>query len=41
MQDVYKNIEEYSLGKKCKMSMVFHDMIANMINDKKAESSSD
>ena len=33
MQDVYKNIEEYNLGKKCKLLMVF-DMIADMINDK-------
>ena len=34
MQDVYKNIEEYNLGKKCKLLMVFDDMIADMINDK-------
>ena len=33
MQDVYKNIEEYNLGKKHKI-LVFHDMIADMINNK-------
>ena len=31
MQDVYKNIEEYNLGKKRKVLIVFDDMI-NMIN---------
>ena len=35
MQDVYKNIEEYSLGKKRKVLIVFHDMIVDMINNKK------
>ena len=35
MQDVYKNIEEYNLGKKCKVLIVFDDMIADMINNKK------
>ena len=35
MQDVYKNIEDYNLGKKCKVLIVFDDMIASMINDKK------
>ena len=35
MQDVYKNIEEYNLGKKRKILMVFDDMIAVMINNKK------
>ena len=35
MQDVYKNIEDYSLGKKRKIIMVFDDMIADMINNKK------
>ena len=33
MQDVYKNIEEYNLGKKRKI-LVFHDMIADIINNK-------
>ena len=33
MQDVYKNIEEYNLGKKLQI-LVFHDMIADMINNK-------
>ena len=35
MQDVYKNIEEYSLGKKRKILIVFDDIIADMINNKK------
>ena len=35
MQDVYKNLEEYNLGKKCKMLIVFDDMIADMIRSKK------
>ena len=34
MQDVY-NIEEYNLGKKRKALIVFDDMIADMINNKK------
>ena len=35
MQDVYKNIEEYNIGKKRKIVIVFGDMIADMINNKK------
>ena len=35
MQDVYKNIEEYNLGKKRKVLLVFDDMIADMVNNKK------
>ena len=35
MQDVYKNIEEYNLGKERKMLIVFDYMIADMINNKK------
>ena len=35
MQDVYKNIEEYNLGKECKVLIVFDDMIGDMINNKK------
>ena len=34
MQDVYKNIEEYNLGKKCKLLIVLDDMISDMINNK-------
>ena len=34
MHDVYKNIEEYNLGKKRKTLIVFDDMIAGMINNK-------
>ena len=35
MQEVYKNIEEYNSGKKRKVLIVFVDMIADMINNKK------
>ena len=36
MQDVYKNIEEYNLGKKpVKVLIFFGDMIADMTNNKK------
>ena len=38
MQDVYKNIEEYNIGKKRKILIVFDDMIADMINNKKLNS---
>ena len=37
-QDVYKNIEEYNPGKKRKVLIVFHDMIADIISDKKLNS---
>ena len=35
MQDVYKNIEDYNPIKKRKILIVFDDMIADMINNKK------
>ena len=35
MQDVYKNTEEYNLGKKRKILIFFDDIIADMINNKK------
>ena len=35
MQDVYKNIEDYNPGKKRKILILFDDMIADMINNKK------
>ena len=35
VQDVYENIEDYNPGKKRKTLIVFDDMIADMINDKK------
>ena len=35
MQDVYKNIEDYNSGKERKILIVFDDMIADMINNKK------
>ena len=35
IQDVYKNIEDYNLGKEGKILIVFDDMVADMINNKK------
>ena len=35
MEDVQKNIEEYNPGKELKVFIVFDDMIADMINNKK------
>ena len=35
MEDVYKNIVNYSPGKKRKILIVFDDMIADIINNKK------
>ena len=35
MQDVYKNIEDYNPIKKRKVLIIFHDMIADMINNNK------
>ena len=40
MQDVYKNIDEYNIDKDCKILIVFDDMIADMINNKKTKFSS-
>ena len=37
LQDVYKNIEEYNLGKKRKVLIDFDDMIVDMINNKKTK----
>ena len=35
MQDVYKNIEEHNVDKERKILIVFDDLIADMINNKK------
>ena len=35
MQDVYKNIEEYNLGKKHRVLIVFDDMVADIITNNK------
>ena len=35
MKNVYKNTEEYNLGNKHKVLIVFGDMIADMISKKK------
>ena len=38
MRDVYKNIDEYNPDKENKILIVFDDMIADMINNKKLNS---
>ena len=38
MHDVYKNIDEYNPDKENKILIVFDDMIADMINNKKLNS---
>ena len=38
MQGVYKNVDEYNPGKKRKILIVFDDMIADIINNKKLNS---
>ena len=35
MQDVYKNIEEYNSERKWKVLIIFDDIIADIISDKK------
>ena len=35
MDDIYKNIEECNLNKKSKILIVFDDMIADMLSNKK------
>ena len=35
MQNVYKDIKEYNLGKKSQIIIVFDDMIADRINNEK------
>ena len=35
MVDIYKNIEYYNPNKICKMLIIFDDMIADMLSDKK------
>ena len=35
MQEVYKNIDDYNIDKNNKILIVFDDMIADMINNKK------
>ena len=38
MRDVYKNIDEYNTDKEREILIVFDDIIADMINDKKLNS---
>ena len=35
MDDIYKNLKEYNPNKKRKMLMIFDDMIADMLSNKK------
>ena len=37
MDDIYKNIEKYNPNKKLKILIVFDDMIANMLSNKKLD----
>ena len=38
MCDVYKNIDEYNIDKECKILIVFDDLIADIIKNKKLNS---
>ena len=38
MHDAYENINEFNIDKNCKILIVFDDMVANMINNKKLNS---
>ena len=35
MDDIYRNIEEYNPNKKRKILIVFHDMVVDMVSNKK------
>ena len=35
MDDIYKNIQEYNPNMKCKILIIFDDMIPDMLNNKK------
>ena len=35
MDDIYKNKKEYNPNKKCQILMVFDDLIADMLSNKK------
>ena len=41
MCDFYKNIEDYNVDRDCKILIVFDDMIANLIHNKKTKFISD
>ena len=38
MEDIYRNIEEYNPSKKCQILIVFDDMIADVLSNKKYNS---
>ena len=40
MNDIYRNIEEHSVNEKRKILIVYDDMIADMLSNKKTESGS-
>ena len=37
MDDIYKNIKEYNPNEKCKILIVFDEMIADMLSNKKPD----
>ena len=37
MDDIYKNIKEYNPNEKCKILIVFDEMIADMLSNKKTD----
>ena len=38
LNNIYKNIEKYNPNKKCKILIVFDDMIADMLSNEKLNS---
>ena len=34
-KDIYKNVDEYNPNKKCKILLVFYDMISDILSNKK------
>ena len=40
IEDIYKNIEEYNPNKECKILILFDDMIADMLSNKKTSANS-
>ena len=34
-EDIYKNVDEYNPNKKCKILLVFYDMISDILSNKK------
>ena len=38
MDDIYKNLDGYNLNKKRKVLIVFHDVVADVLKNRKAQS---